>query len=131
MEKELSKELVGKGLGMMKEECRINIGLFADKKLYLIQDNKGQTVIKSRGVGREIGGNDILSYRDFLKLFKGEVLNIMKNKFIVKMDGIYILPQRVIVRIRENRLLKIKEELKDIIDNVKHPLYRLARDRGG
>ncbi len=56
------------------------------------------------------------------------MLNIMKNKFIVKMDGIYILPQRVIVRIGENRLLKIKEELKDIIVNVKHPLYRLARE---
>lgn len=48
MEKELSKELVAKELARMKEECRINRGLFADKKLYLMQDHKGGgvTVIK-------------------------------------------------------------------------------------
>ena len=124
MEKELSKELVGKGLGMMKEECRINIGLFGDKKLYLIQDMNGQTIIKSRGVGKDIeSGDDILSYNDFLKLFKGEVLNIIKHKFTVREDGIYFLPHTIAVRLSEDRLLKIKEELKDILDNVKHPLH--------
>lgn len=113
---------------MMKEECRLNIGLFGDKKLYLMQDNNGITVIKSRGVGRDAGGNDILSYRDFLKLFMGEVLNIRKQKFIIKNDGIYIIPQSVTVRLGENRLLKIKEEIAAIIDNIKHPLYILARE---
>jgi hypothetical protein len=122
MEKELSPELVGNGLGMMKEECRIQLGLFADKKLYLMMDENGKVVIKSRGVGKE-GSYDILNYRDFLKLFKGDVLNIMKNKFRIKSDGIYYLPQSITVKLGVERLLMVKKELKDILDNIKHPLY--------
>lgn len=49
LEKELSREFVGKELGKMKLECRVKLGLFADKKLYLMEDEKGQVVIKSRG----------------------------------------------------------------------------------
>lgn len=131
MEKELSQKLVGKGLGMMKEECRVKVGLFADKKLYLMQDDNGATVIKSRGVGREASsGKDILEYRDFLKLFKGEVLKTIKTKFIIKGDGIYIKPQAISVRISNMRLLKIKEEVKAILANINHPLYMLAAEIG-
>jgi hypothetical protein len=127
MEKELSPQLVGKGLGMMKEECRLLFGLFADKKLYLMKDVKGNVVVKSRGVGKE-DGYDILNYHDFLKLFKGEVLNIFKKKFRIKPDGIYYLPQAISVKLRPDRLLKVKEELKEILDNIMHPLYKLARE---
>lgn len=45
--------------------------LFADKKLYYMQDEKGVSIIKSRGVGRNRERNmDILGYDDFIKLFK-------------------------------------------------------------
>lgn len=130
MEKELPQALVGKGLGMMKEECRVSLGLFADKKLYLMRDGQGVTVIKSRGVGREAGGKDILTYGDFIKLFRGEVLKIMKTKFIIKKDGIYIMPQALTVRISNIRLAKIKEELKVILANIFHPLYALGVEIG-
>lgn len=130
MEKELPQDLVGKGLGMMKEECRVSLGLFADKKLYLMRDGQGVTVIKSRGVGREAGGKDILTYGDFIKLFRGEVLKIMKTKFIIKKDGIYIMPQALTVRISNIRLAKIREELKVILANIFHPLYALAVEIG-
>lgn len=130
MEKELPQALVGKGLGMMKEECRLSLGLFADKKLYLMRDRQGVTVIKSRGVGREAGGKDILTYADFIQLFRGAVLKIMKTKFIIKKDGVYITPQPLTVRISNIRLAKIKEELRVILANVFHPLYALAVEIG-
>ncbi len=131
MEKELSPELVGKGLGMMKEECRVAVGLFADKKLYYMQDEKGVSVIKSRGVGRDRERNmDILCYNDFIMLFKGEALKILKNKFLIQSDGIYIKPQAITVRISPERLLKIQEELKAIFLNILHPLFILATEIG-
>ena len=103
------------------------LGLFADKKLYLMQDDKGATVIKSRGVGRAIeSGRDILNKDDFIKLFKGEALKIFKTKFLIQSDGIYIKPQTITVRIALGRLLKIQEELKVIFANIKHSLYTLA-----
>lgn len=123
MEKELDAALVGKGLGMMKEECRLLYGLFADKKLYMMMDLKGRdVVIKSRGIGKEDGYN-ILNPRDFLKLFKGETLTKEKMKFRIKPDGLYILPQSITVKLSPDRLLAINEEVKNILKNVKNPLY--------
>lgn len=78
-------------------------------------------------VGRDAGGVDILSYRDFLKLFNGEVLNMTKNKFIIKKDGIYIEAKAIRVKIGQNGLLKIKKEVENIIKNINHPLYKLAK----
>lgn len=127
MEKELDKHLIGKGLGMMKEECRIKVGLFADKKLYLTQDDKGFTVIKSRGVGRALEtGMDILNYDDFIRLLKGEELKVDKTKFIIKSDGIHIVPQTIKIKISYTRLVKIKEEVSAILADIKNPLYELA-----
>lgn len=127
MEKELEEHQIGKGLGMMKEECRIKLGLFADKKLYLTQDDKGLTVIKSRGVGRALEtGMDILNYNDFIRLMKGEELKIYKTKFIIKSDGIYIEPQTLKLKISQTRVVKIKEEVKAILADIKNPLYELA-----
>lgn len=77
-------------------------------------------------VGRD-AGVDILSYRDFLKLFNGEVLNMTKNKFIIKKDGIYIEAKAISVKIGQNGLLKIKKEVENIIQNIHHPLYKLAK----
>lgn len=129
MEKELAGHLVGKELGMMKQECRIKLGLFADKKLYLMKDNNGVTVIKSRGVGRDVtSGRDILEYRDFLKLFGGQEIKTVKTKFRVMSDGIYITPQTITVRISQMRALKITEELNEILINYFHPLYNIASE---
>ena len=127
MEKELSPRFVGKGIGMMKKECSVKLGMFADKKLYLMQDDRGETVIKSRGVGRAVeSGRDILTMKDFIKLFRGEVLKILKTKFIIQKDGVYVTPQAITVRISSERLLKIQRELKDIFANINHSLYMLA-----
>jgi len=127
MEKELNPSLVGKGLGMMKKEGDIKLGLFADKKLYLTIDSEGCMLIKSRGVGRSLESNkDILKFNDYIKLFKGEKLIIPKTKFLIKTDGIYIQPQNVSVKISRERLLKIQREISDILSNISNPLYELA-----
>lgn len=127
MEKELNPELIGKGLGMMKEEERIKFGLFADKKLYLTENNNGQIVIKSRGVGRSLEtGADILNYDDFIKLFKGEKLTIRKTKFLIENDGIYVRPQAITVKISPSSLLKITQEVSAILADSQNPLYELA-----
>lgn len=127
MEKELEDNLIGKGLGMMKEEGRIKIGLFADKKLYLTEDDKGQIIIKSRGVGRSLEtGLDILNFGDFIKLFRGEKLEIRKTKFLIEQDGIYVKPQVITVKISLPSLLKIIREVSAILVDPLNPLYGLA-----
>ncbi len=127
MEKELDDNLIGKGLGMMKEEGLIKIGLFADKKLYLTVDEIGQMTIKSRGVGRSIEtGLDILNFDDFIKLFRGETLEIHKTKFLIERDGIYVKPQAITVKISPPSLLKIIEEVSAILVDSRNPLYELA-----
>lgn len=127
MEKELDPNLVGKGLGMMKEECRIMLGLFAGKKLYLTVDSLGVTVIKSRGVGRDLeSGEDILNFDDFIKLYKGDELKIHKTKFIIQGDGIYIKPQSISVRIPPERIVQINNEVSAILEDKHNTLYELA-----
>lgn len=127
MEKELDLSVIGKGLGMMKEECRIKHGLFADKKLYLTQDDKGLTVIKSRGVGRALeSGKDILKYEDFIRLMRGEEIKVCKTKFLIKSDGIHIEPQTLCLKISDRRVVKIKEEVLGILGDINNPLYETA-----
>jgi len=127
MEKELDAKFVGKGLGQMKKECSIALGLFADKKLYLTVDDAGAIVVRSRGVGRSIEtGEDILNFNDFIKLFKGEELNINKTKFIIENDGIYVKPQTITVKISNPCIVKIMNEVSAILSNTRHRLFDLA-----
>lgn len=127
MAKELDSHLIGRGLGMMKEEYRIVVGLFADKKLYIIVDGKGRIVTKSRGVGKSLeSGEDILNMDDFIKLFRGESLSIEKTKFLIQSDGIYIKPQTMSVKISPTRIAEINKEVSAILADKSHPLYDIA-----
>lgn len=124
----LDPKYVGEGLGMMKLEYEIDLGLLADKKLYYVKDTEGMFHIKSRGVGKSLSGKDILGYEDFIKLFRGETVNVQKTKFFIKEDGVYIKPQTISVKIKESGRLEIQNELMEILKDPLNPSYSLAKE---
>jgi len=76
--KPLSEELIGKELGQMKLEYKINKAFFIRNKLYYILTTDNQEVIKSSGID-----SSKLSYNLFLDLLSGKSIQIERVKFKV------------------------------------------------
>lgn len=74
----LPNHLVGNGLGQMKLEQIIELGIFIRKKLYYIKNTNNQESIKSSGID-----SSHLNYELFLKLLKGETITIERTTFNV------------------------------------------------
>lgn len=74
--KPLPEHLVGKGLGKMKLENRVQEGIFIRKKLYYLKTLDNQEIIKSSGIN-----SSHLDYNIFKKLLNGESVSIKKKNF--------------------------------------------------
>jgi hypothetical protein len=76
--KPLSNKYVGNNLGQIKLEYETTKGIFIQKKLYCIITSKGQEIIKSSGID-----SSKLNYDYFLKLLKGETVEVERTSFNV------------------------------------------------
>jgi hypothetical protein len=64
-------------LGMMKLEHIISEGYFISKKLYAFKNNKGEIIIKSKGIGK-----GLLDLDKFILLSKGEDITVESTVFM-------------------------------------------------
>lgn len=74
----LPSHLVGKELGQMKLENVIELGIFIRKKLYYIKNSNNQEIIRASGID-----SSRLNYESFVKLLKGETIEIPRQTFNV------------------------------------------------
>lgn len=125
----LDDTYVGKRLGEMKLEYKIAKGLFADKKLYWVKTDTDEIIIKSRGIGLDFHGQDILQYDDFISLFTGKNLNISKKKFMIEKDGVYIRDVPMNVCIQSDVYPYVEEEINTILSKPDGSLkYQIANE---
>ena len=83
--KPLPSHLIGRGLGQMKLEQVIELGIFIKKKLYYILNTNNQEIIKSSGIN-----SAHLNYDLFLKLLNGETISIERTNFNVDWKNLNI-----------------------------------------
>lgn len=125
----LDDSYVGKGLGQMKLEYKIDKGLFADKKLYWVKTDANEIILKSRGIGTDFKGKDILQYDDFISIFAGKNLNISKWKFWIKNEGVYIKDLPMNVSIKPNVYQFVEKEINTILSKQDGSLkYKIANE---
>lgn len=124
----LAEEFVGPGLGMMKYEDDIKLGLFADKKLYYAVNSEGKENIKSRGVGKDFNRKDILKVGHFLLMLAGHVVTVNKTKFVInKKGGVEIKNVSLDTKIQEKTYKQVVTELQGYLAKHNHPKYLMAR----
>lgn len=124
----LPEEFVGPGLGMMKYEDDIKLGLFADKKLYYAVNSEGKENIKSRGVGKDFNRKDILKLGHFLLMLAGHVVSVNKTKFVITKKGaVEIKNVSLDTKIQENTYKQVVTELEAYLANHNHPKFNMAR----
>ena len=116
----LDPKFVGKGLGMMKLEGEVVKGIFADKKLYYMEDGTGKTIIKSRGLGLNTDGTSILNYKDFLEMAAGRRLVKDKTIFEIRGADVFINERKITIGIKQEVLIQIKNQIKDIIESTEN-----------
>lgn len=128
MQYPLPEVLVGPGLGMMKYEDDIKLGLFADKKLYYAVNSEGKENIKSRGVGKDFNRKDILKLGHFLLMLAGHVVAVIKTKFVITKKGaVEIKKVSLDTKIQEKTYKQVLTELEGYLANPNHPKYLIAR----
>ena len=124
----LPEEFVGPGLGMMKYEDDIKLGLFADKKLYYAVNSEGKENIKSRGVGKDFNRKDILKVGHFLLMLAGHVVSVNKTKFVITKNGaVEIKNVSLDTKIQEITYKHVVTELEGYLANHNHPKFLIAR----
>jgi hypothetical protein len=82
-----------------------------------MEDSNGNKIIKSRGIGKDLAGKDILSFEDFIQIFTGEGISVKKTKFMIKEDGVYILPHVLNVKIKPSVYANIRSEIYHVLRN--------------
>jgi len=114
MQHPLPDEYIGTGLGQMKYEFGIILCLVAGKKLYCVMTDKGDIIIKARGVGKNEFKETILEPKDFFGLMAGRTIEITKMHFAMKKDGVYVKNEPIKVKMNA----AARESLKKEIDNI-------------
>ncbi len=115
LSRRLPQHVVGSGLGMMKLEYEIKEGLLADKKLYYHKDVHGNIVIRSRGVGLNLAGKNILTPQHFFELLAGKDVKVEKTKIFIKDTGVFIVNIPLSVKIRPEEVMKAGVEIRKIL----------------
>lgn len=81
----LPNHLVGKGIGQMKLEHTIELGILIRIKLYYLKDQDNREVIKSSGID-----SSYLNYNLFLNLLDGESIEVYRKTFNVEWKSLRI-----------------------------------------
>lgn len=118
MLKPLDDKFVGKELGKMKLEFNIKVGLFANKKLYYLVTETGDKISKSIGIGLGRSSESILKADDYIKILGGEVVTVLKPKFIIKKDNVYYRDEKVRVSVPAEILDEIRGEVLEYISST-------------
>ena len=111
MQYPLDAKFIGDGLGLMKLEEEVSLGLMAGKKLYFLKTNDGKTISKSRGIGFGREGKSLLKEKDFIDIMSGKILTVKKPKFVIKKDKLYYRDEKIRVSVDAEILQKIKNEI--------------------
>lgn len=124
----LPGKFVGPQLGMFKFEDDIQLGLFADKKLYYAVNSEGKENIKSRGVGKDFNRKDILKVGHFLLMLAGHVVTVNKTKFVITKKGaVEIKNVSIDTKIQKLTYQHVLSEFEGYLSNPNHPKFLIAR----
>lgn len=124
----LPGKFVGPQLGMFKFEDDIQLGLFADKKLYYAVNSEGKENIKSRGVGKDFNRKDILKVGHFLLMLAGHVVTVNKTKFVITKKGaVEIKNVSIDTKIQKLTYQHVLSEFEGYLSNANHPKFLIAR----
>nr|ADO51616.1 dnapol [Moniliophthora roreri] len=115
----LESSYVGPELGKAKLECVITEAFFHSKKSYLICTDKGEIIIKMKGIKSP---NLLLNRETFVKLFKGEDVPIKQLQFKKDYKNMDVKIEHIIKTIKGisdiNIIKLVKDKFKD--NNIKY-----------
>src|SRR5258705_9038837 len=78
LEKPLPNKYIGEEIGQFKLVGKVKKGYFISPKLYYLELENGQIIKKSKGIP-----NNLLQEEDFIKLSKGEIVEVTTKKFFI------------------------------------------------
>src|SRR5260221_8888125 len=78
LEKPLDNKYIGEEIGQFKLVGKVKKGYFISPKLYYLILENGQIIKKSKGIP-----NNLLQEEDFIKLSKGEIVEVTTKKFFI------------------------------------------------
>lgn len=104
----ISEDKISDKIGEMKLESELEKGYFISPKLYALKTKEGKEIIKSRGIP-----NNILNWKDFEVLFRGEVLELEIKKIYKTLNDLSINETTIKYRLNLNEEINKRENIYD------------------